>query len=191
MDKLAVLALIVFAAVMALPFVWCTADDPEKVAEWFRALPSAKEKTTQLHFYFHDTVTGKNPTAVPIARAPSTDKSPTMFGFLSMMDDPLTVGPDPNSEPVGRAQGIYGSAGQDSLGLLMTLNFMFTSKEYNGSTLSVLGRNPIFETYREMPITGGTGVFRLARGIATAKTHVFNTTSGDAIVEYKVIILHY
>lgn len=185
-----VLALMAFAAVTALPFARCTADDPLKVADWFRRLPQAKEKTTHLHFYFHDIISGKNPTAVRIAQSPSTDKSPTLFGFFNMVDDPLTAGPDPSSEPVGRAQGLYGSADQDSFGLVMTINFVFTGKEFNGSTLSVLGRNPILETYREMPIVGGTGAFRLARGIATAKTYSFNNT-GDAIVEYNVVVLHH
>ncbi|OWM80384.1 dirigent protein 21-like [Punica granatum] len=187
-----VLALIVVATITALPLVQCTADDPMKVAHWFHAvLPLAKEKTTHLHFYLHDIVSGKNPTSIKIAQSPTSDKSPTLFGIVEMIDDVLTVGPDPNSKPVGRAQGIYGYAGKDSFSLLTNMNFVFTSKEYNGSTLSVLGNNPVLETYREMPITGGTGAFRLARGIVTSKTYSLNITSGDAIVEYSIMVLHY
>ncbi|KAG5581922.1 hypothetical protein H5410_052549 [Solanum commersonii] len=128
-------------------------------------------------------VSGENPTAVQIAQSNMTAKSPTSFGFVAMMDDPLTVGPEPNWTIVGRAQGIYGSADQNEGALLMTLNFVFTTDKYNGSTLSVLGRNPVFHQYREMPIFGGSGVFRLAQGIATAKTYWFNLTSGDAVVD--------
>jgi len=40
-----------------------------------------------------------------------------------------------------------------------------------------------------MPIVGGSGVFRLAQGIATAKTYWFNLTSGDDVVEYNVMVL--
>lgn len=120
-----------------------------------------------------------------------TTKSPTFFGFVSMIDDPPTVGPEPNSTLVGRAQGIYGAADQNESDLLMTLNFVFTTGEYNGSTLSVLGWNPVFPKYREMPIVGGSGIFRLAQGIATAKTYWVNTTSRDGVVEYNVIVLHY
>uniref|UniRef100_A0A3Q7IHL3 Dirigent protein n=1 Tax=Solanum lycopersicum TaxID=4081 RepID=A0A3Q7IHL3_SOLLC len=74
-----------------------------------------------------------------------------------------------NSTIVDRAQGIYGSADQDSGALLMTLNFC-----YNGSTLSIIGRNA-FQNYREMPIVG---VFQLAQGITNGKTYWFNRTSG-------------
>ncbi|KAI3826335.1 hypothetical protein L1987_00382 [Smallanthus sonchifolius] len=61
----------------------------------------------------------------------------------------------------------------------------------NGSTLSILGANSIFSKVREMPIVGGSGLFRFARGYAFAKTYSFNTTSGDAVVEYDVYVLHY
>ncbi|XP_031096416.1 dirigent protein 21-like [Ipomoea triloba] len=164
---------------------------PEAVDQWFKMLPHAEEKVTKLHFYFHDILTSKNPTALKIAESDITNKSATLFGFLAMADDPLTVGPEPNSRIIGRAQGIYGSAAFNEIGLLMTLNFVFTEGEYNGSTLSILGRNPILNEYREMPIVGGSGVFRLARGIATAKTYWFNATSNNAIVEYHVVVLHY
>ncbi|KAK6159569.1 hypothetical protein DH2020_006883 [Rehmannia glutinosa] len=164
---------------------------PEAVQEWFKNLPNAKEKLTKLHFYFHDIVSGKNPSAITVAQSNFTLKSPTGFGLVRMMDDALTIGPEPNSKIIGRAQGIYGSASLEEVGLLMTLNFVFTEGEYNGSTLSVLGHNPVFREYREMPIVGGSGVFRLARGVATAKTVWFNVTSGDAVVEYNVMVLHY
>nr|GLL39591.1 dirigent protein 22-like [Ipomoea trifida] len=108
-----------------------------------------------------------------------------------MTDDPLTAGPDPGSRIVGRAQGMYGSASFSELGFLMTLNLVFTAGKYNGSTLSLLGRNPILNRYREMPIVGGSGVFRLAQGVATAQTYWANFTARNAIVEYHVVVLHY
>ncbi|KAF7128194.1 hypothetical protein RHSIM_Rhsim11G0189900 [Rhododendron simsii] len=177
--------------IMAMPVVHGIDESPQAVEKWFQSLSMMKEKVTKLHFYFRDQVSGKNPTAVGVAQANNTSQSPTFFGLVRVMDNALTVGPEPNSPIVGRAQGTYTSAGLEEVGLLMTLNFVFTSGEYKGSTLSVLGRNPIFNLYRELSIVGGSGVFRLARGIATAKTYSFNTTSDDAIVEYKVIVLHY
>ncbi|XP_057500449.1 dirigent protein 22-like [Actinidia eriantha] len=166
-------------------------EGPKAVEHWFKNLSQKKEKITKLHFYLHDTVSGKNPTAIQVAQANTTSQSPTLFGATLVLDDPLTVGPETNSTIIGRAQGIYASAGMEELSLLMTLNYVFTCGEYNGSTLSILGRNPIFHTYREMPIVGGSGVFRLARGIATANTYWLNATSFDAIVEYNVIVIHY
>ncbi|XP_049400794.1 dirigent protein 22-like [Solanum stenotomum] len=186
MGKTRLVVLFFFIVVMAMPMAQGVELGPKAVEKWFKKLPHAKQKVTKFHFYFHDIVSGKNPTAVQIAQA-----NMTTFGFVAMVDDPLTVGPEPNSTIVGRAQGIYGSADQNESGLLMNLNFVFTTGKYNGSTLSVLGRNPIFHKYREMPIVGGSGVFRLAQGIATAKTYWINMTSGDAIVEYNVMVLHY
>ncbi|KAK3419623.1 hypothetical protein EUGRSUZ_G00281 [Eucalyptus grandis] len=189
------LALVVAALALVVAMVAkharAEADDPGKVDAWFNGLSHADRKTTRLHFYFHDTLSGRKPTAVRVAEATMTDKSPTGFGVVNMIDDPLTEGPEPESPLVGRAQGFYGSVGLESVALHMNMNLVFTTPEYNGSTLSILGHNPALETYREMPIVGGTGIFRLASGVVTAKTSFLNLTTGDAVVEYKVIALHY
>lgn len=150
-----------------------------------------KEKLSHLHFYFHDIVSGRNPTAVQVAKATTTTASPTGFGAVMMIDDPLTASPDPKSELLGRAQGIYASASQNDLGLLMTMNFAFMSGKYNGSNLSILGRNAIFSEVRELPVIGGSGLFRWARGYAQARTHWIDLKTGDAIVEYNVYVMHY
>ncbi|KAJ6994247.1 dirigent protein 22 [Populus alba] len=150
-----------------------------------------REKLSHLHFYFHDIVSGSNPTAVPVARAAMTNNSLSSFGQVTMMDDPLTVKPEISSKLVGRAQGIYASASQSELSFLMALNFVFTEGKYNGSTLSILGRNSVFSGIREMPVVGGSGLFRFARGYAQAKTHDLDFKTGDAIVEYNVYVFHY
>ncbi|KAK9165169.1 hypothetical protein Scep_000360 [Stephania cephalantha] len=149
------------------------------------------ERLTRLHFFFHDFVSGKNPSAIRVASAPTTDHSPSLFGLVMMADDPLTQGPEPTSKPVGRAHGIYGSASKEELGLIMAMSYCFTDGVYNGSTLSVMGLNSAAHPVREMPIVGGTGVFRFARGVAVAKTYWLNLTSGDAIVEYNVTVIHH
>ncbi|KAH7574914.1 hypothetical protein ACOSP7_005769 [Xanthoceras sorbifolium] len=149
-----------------------------------------KQTVTNLQFYFHDTLSGKTPSAVRVAQAAETDKSPTLFGAVLMADDPLTETPDPKSKLVGRAQGLYGSAGQAELGLIMAFNFCFTDGTYKGSSISILGLNPALNPVREMAIVGGTGIFRLARGYAIAHTHWFDAASGDAIVGYNVTIVH-
>ncbi|XP_010243406.1 PREDICTED: dirigent protein 2-like [Nelumbo nucifera] len=150
-----------------------------------------REKITHLHFYFHDIVSGRNPTAIKVAAAASTNRSLTEFGLVVVMDDPLTETPEPTSRQVGRAQGIYSSASLDDLSLLMVLNYAFTHGKYNGSTLSILGRNTVFSEVREMPVVGGTGLFRFARGYAQAKTHTIDLNTGDAVVEYNVFVVHY
>ncbi|XWS66484.1 hypothetical protein CRYUN_Cryun05aG0203600 [Craigia yunnanensis] len=148
-----------------------------------------QEKLSHLHFYFHDITSGKNSTAFRVAEAPSTNHSSTFFGATVMIDDPLTIKPDVNSKIVGRAQGLYAFASQSDFSLLMVLNFAFTEGKYNGSTLSVLGRNKILSTMREMPIVGGNGVFRFARGYAQART--YSNSPVHTIVEYNVYVFHY
>ena len=73
----------------------------------------------------------------------------------------------------------------------MVQNFWFDEERFNGSTLSILGRNPISSAVREFPVVGGSGVFRFASGYAEARTYFLNETNGDAIVEYDVYVLHY
>ncbi|KAL4560716.1 hypothetical protein LXL04_032870 [Taraxacum kok-saghyz] len=150
-----------------------------------------KEKLSHLHFYFHDIVTSDHPTAVKVAAGPVTNTSQSFFGLVMMMDDPLTLKPDPKSKVIGRAQGIYASADLEKLGFLMVLNYCFTEGKYNGSTLSILGRNAALTPVREMPVVGGSGLFRFARGYALAKTHSLDFKTGNAVVEYDVFVLHY
>ncbi|XP_058190850.1 dirigent protein 23-like [Rhododendron vialii] len=189
MEKQLYAILLFCSMIMAMPMVHGIDESPQAVEKWFQSLSMMKEKVTKLHFYFSDQVSGKN--NVRVARANNTFQSSTFFGLITVINDALTVGPEPNSLIVGRAQGTFTEAGLEKVGTLMTLNFVFTSGEYNGSTLSVLGRYPLFNLYRELPIVGGSGVFRLARGIATSEIYSFNTATGDAIVEYNVTVRHY
>ncbi|GER36353.1 disease resistance-responsive (dirigent-likeprotein) family protein [Striga asiatica] len=124
-------------------------------------------KTAHLHFYFHD-----------------------IFGGTAVVDDPLTEGTSPESTVIGRAQGLYSMSSRDLSSLLMVMNFEFTKGKYNGSSLSVLGRNPFLEAVRELPVVGGSGIFRFARGYALAKTQRFNLNTGNAVVEYNVYVMH-
>lgn len=107
-----------------------------------------------------------------------------------MMDDPLTEGPELTSKLVGRAQGLYGFADQQVSALVMIMNFYLLEGEFNGSTLSILGRDAMSDNVREMPVVGGTGSFRFAKGYVQAKTHTFHPKTGDAIVLFDVYVNH-
>ncbi|KAJ4844179.1 hypothetical protein Tsubulata_041481 [Turnera subulata] len=162
-----------------------------------KSLGLKREKLTHLHFYFHDIVTAQkdqNKSTAKVggaAAANGGNSSWLTFGNVVMMDNALTTTPDFTSKLVGRAEGIYASASQSETSLLMVLNFFFTQGKFNGSTLSVLGRNPILSSVREMPIVGGTGVFRFSRGYALARTYSFDPSSFNAVVGYDVYVLHY
>ncbi|KAJ8760067.1 hypothetical protein K2173_010923 [Erythroxylum novogranatense] len=167
----------------ALSYDYVKTMDPK-----FLELP--EQKLTHFHFYFHDTYGGSNPTVVQIV-PPASNTSTTMFGLVSMMDDPLTEGPNLSSRLIGKAQGFYGSSSQEEVSFILAMNCVFTEERYNGSTITIFGRDPILSEVREMPVIGGTGVFRFASGFAQASTYSVNLTTGDAIVEYNVYVLHY
>lgn len=149
---------------------------------------------SNLQFYMHDIVNGPNPTAIRVAPSQplnftGPDLIRAMFGSIYVIDDPLTTTPDPKSAVLGRAQGIYAMTSLgDEFSLLMTLTYSFVSEPYNGSSISVVGRNPVMRDVREMPIIGGTGVFRLARGYCLARTH--SSDGPDAVIRYNVTVLH-
>ncbi|KAG6413607.1 hypothetical protein SASPL_126321 [Salvia splendens] len=150
-----------------------------------------REQLTHLHFYFHDVLYGRHPTAVVVAQAATTASYPFKFGETLIIDDRLTVGPNLSSRVVGRAQGMYASADMGDAGLLMVFNFFFTEGRFNGSTLTVVGRNAVLSAVREMPIVGGSGVFRFARGYAQTRTHLLDLKKGYAVEEYHAYVFHY
>ncbi|CAL4995124.1 unnamed protein product [Urochloa decumbens] len=156
------------------------------------ATASAAEKETQLRVFWHDVVSGgpNVSTVVTVAEGPSSNTSATGFGSVMVIDDPLTEGPNLTSKLLGRAQGMYVSAGKDSLSLMMAMNFVFVDGAYNGSSLAILGPNPAERKVREMAVVGGTGVFRFARGYCEATTRWFDANTGDATVEYNIHVRH-
>lgn len=155
-----------------------------------------KEKITNLHFFLFDILSGSKPSAVEVARAniAKGDKSPTPFGTVFAIDDPIREGPDAASKVVGNAQGLYVSSSSEpgTLGLVMYVDFGFTTGKFNGSSFTVVSRNPISDKgERELAIVGGRGKFRLARGFAKLTTSYLNITNGDAVIEYHVTLIHY
>ncbi|KAD4982067.1 hypothetical protein E3N88_18738 [Mikania micrantha] len=146
---------------------------------WAKRTDTGSQVVTTMQFYFHDTLSGSNPSAVKVAQPQSASNSLGGFGNLMMVDDPLTEGPDKNSKLIGHARGI------------MVLNYGFIDGIYKDSSFSLLSLNPTMQAVREMTIVGGTGLFRLARGYALAQTYWFDPTTGDAIVGYNVTIVTY
>ncbi|XP_071719293.1 dirigent protein 11-like [Rutidosis leptorrhynchoides] len=105
-------------------------------------------------------------------------------------DDALTIGPGLKSKIVGRAQGMHVASDQESFSIVMALSFEFTDGEYNGSTLSLLGRNQVLFPKNEIPIVGGSGVFRFSLGYAIMQTFKF-IPNLYGILEMDFYILHH
>ncbi|CAN0845900.1 Dirigent protein 23 [Linum grandiflorum] len=146
--------------------------------KWAQRLDSGTgpETVTNLQFYFHDILSGSNPTAKRVVQPIIGTTITTLFGAIVMADDPLTETSDPSSKLVGRAQGMYSSASQEDIALLMVMSYGF-----------IMGKNPAMNPTRELPVLGGTGVFRMARGYAAMKTVSVNA-GGDAVVFYNVTV---
>ncbi|KAG8368129.1 hypothetical protein BUALT_Bualt15G0013000 [Buddleja alternifolia] len=151
----------------------------------------AKDKVTKLHFFVQDRTSGQNQTVYRVAQSDITSTSPTLFGQVNMVDDPITVGPGPQSKILGRAQGMYGFVDLNQIGAHMSVTFIFTSGKHNGSTLSMLGKNNILQKYRQLPIVGGTGDFAMARGIVTTNTYSMDAAGTYAVLEYNIVVHHY
>ncbi|KAL0376228.1 UNVERIFIED_CONTAM: Dirigent protein 11 [Sesamum calycinum] len=95
----------------------------------------------------------------------------------------VTSGPEIESREVGRIQGLIGLADFHEKALVMLLNVVFTEGEYKGSTLSILGRNPLDDEVREVPVVGGTGGFRMARGYAVTTTYAVDKAHTHGVIE--------
>ncbi|KAL6135238.1 hypothetical protein ACLB2K_067466 [Fragaria x ananassa] len=82
----------------------------------------------------------------------------------------------------------------ESFGASVNLEqFMFTNKEYNGSTLEIQGNSILREPVRELSVVSGTGKFWFARGYAmceTAETYSVDSLIGYAVVRFNVTVEH-
>ncbi|KAK9177392.1 hypothetical protein WN944_029414 [Citrus x changshan-huyou] len=106
-----------------------------------------------------------------------------------MADDSLIQTTNPQPKLVGRPHGLYGSACQYQLGIIMPMSFVFVDGLNNGSYISLLDNMSIVPSLK-MPIVGDIDLFLLAGGYAFAQTHRADFKSGDAIVRLNVVSVH-
>ncbi|EPS60031.1 hypothetical protein M569_14773, partial [Genlisea aurea] len=148
------------------------------------ALLGSEEKFAKITVFVQDVGGGRQATIWEVAHAAITGKSKYSFGKVSAVDDLLTAGPDKSSQALGRLQGTFAYTGLNETSLTANINFHLTSGPYSGSTLCVAGRNPVQESNRELPLVGGTGVFRAARGYAIVNTISFDKATNYAVLQY-------
>ncbi|XP_042466996.1 dirigent protein 22-like [Zingiber officinale] len=143
--------------------------------------------TSHLHFFLHENYNSPNATSITVIN--STNSNPGDFGSIGIFDDELREGSTVDSKLIGRAQGIAPGVSLRQTTWLVLLNFVFTEGEYNGSSLTVVGRATL-EGTTERSIIGGTGKFRMARGYTI---NTFLISGGPAIhliAEYDAYIVH-
>ncbi|XP_057796350.1 dirigent protein 21-like [Salvia miltiorrhiza] len=155
---------------------------------WLQTFCRGNKFTTKLHFYVHDIRAGPNATLFTVANASITAASPTGFGRVNVFDDRITVSPDIASEEVGRAQGTTASVDLAVTAFSMNLNFFLTSGKFNGSTVTVVGRNQFADAQRELSVAGGAGAFREARGYAITSSYSFEAATNYSVIEYTVYV---
>ncbi|KAK8477060.1 hypothetical protein V6N13_149611 [Hibiscus sabdariffa] len=101
----------------------------------------APQKVTRLNFFLHDTLSGKDPSAVTVAR-PNVTTTSVPFGEVIVVDDPLIVDPDITSGVIKNAQGLWVLTDKDVLTLMVYLDFGFTKGEFNDSSIKESSRWP-------------------------------------------------
>ncbi|XP_030512163.1 dirigent protein 22-like [Rhodamnia argentea] len=154
-------------------------------------LTSKREKLSRFRVCVHDKISGTNATAATVAQASTTNQSATSFGLVRVFDDVLTVGPEMSSKKVGVVQGMLAFASQREVALLMSVTIMFTAGKYNGSGLTVVGKNLVSLKVKEMPIVGGTGLFRLAWDYVQISTYSLDFKNGLSVLTYDFSVYHY
>ncbi|XP_030453196.1 dirigent protein 21-like [Syzygium oleosum] len=151
-------------------------------------LSLGREKLTRFRIYVHEISDGSNATVVYAAHGNATN---LVFGTVSVFNDILALGPEVDSKVIGRAQALSGLASQTEFALTMVLNFVFTDGKFNGSVLTIAGRNDLNLKVRELPIVGGMGAFRFARGYVRTSTIAVSQIHKTVVAEYNVSVLHY
>lgn len=146
---------------------------------------------TNLVLYMHEIRSGSSPTLVKVISANSTATSPTMFGLIAIIDNPMRAGISPNSTLVAYGQGIVALDSKERASAHETIDIVFINNTYSGSSLTTVGQNPYLLPYREVPIVGGTKIFRLACGFIEVTTEYRNNATGDSIYRYNMHIYHY
>lgn len=90
------------------------------------------------------------------------------FGTITVIDDILTSSPELGSQSLGKAQGVYVASSADGSRQLMSFTAMFEGGEYNDN-LNFFGVYKIGSTMSQLSVTGGTGKFKNAYGIAEVR----------------------
>ncbi|KAK2990236.1 hypothetical protein RJ640_014688 [Escallonia rubra] len=169
-----------FIPLLALPLLY-----------WAYAFHKRQPKQTNLVFYVHDYLSGQDASAITVAGKEGPSTSILQFGTLLAVDDPVTVGPDPSSKQIGRAQGMYINSQLDGKGLHLVFSVIFTDGEYKGSTLEIQGADIFAMKEREFSVVSGTGYFRFVKGYGIMTTEFMDIPNLRAILKLNVTVKHY
>ncbi|KAM3336717.1 hypothetical protein ACQJBY_030626 [Aegilops geniculata] len=160
------------------------------------SLVSGSEKVTNIRFYLHNTHSVNDPSSVLVAEnknATAHAHGLVPFSSVYVFDDVLTEGPASTSKVIGNAQGMYVETGKDGYTILETIDCEMTDGPFKGSSFVMFSRNQFSNPSRELPVIGGRGAFRMAKGYGLLRTvcinciNSVNPSKGD-IIEYNVTL---
>ncbi|KAG5249392.1 hypothetical protein OIU77_027022 [Salix suchowensis] len=136
------------------------------------------EPCKQLVLYYHDILFNGTDVANATSAAATepTKLGNFEFGKLVVFDDPMTKDNHLLSPPVARAQGFYFYDKKSTFTAWFAFTLIFNSTKQKG-TLNIMGADLMTEETRDFSVTGGTGDFFMARGIATIRTDTFQGAS--------------
>ncbi|CAI9113222.1 OLC1v1013792C1 [Oldenlandia corymbosa var. corymbosa] len=152
------------------------------VEEWPNRFPTAEPINIKFRLYLNNILTTVPPASVAVAKASTTDSTPTSFGLVRVIDGPMAEQPmteNPNATVVARVQGLGVFSSQTEVGILEALSFVFVDGEFKGSTLTALGRLAPAEGWSDISVVGGAGVFRRAQGTIASRIYYIDPTVGD------------
>ncbi|TXG72500.1 hypothetical protein EZV62_001079 [Acer yangbiense] len=90
------------------------------------------------------------------------------FGTITVIDDILTSSPELGSQALGKAQGVYVASSADGTTQMMAFTAMVEEGEY-GDSLNFYGVYKIGSVMSHLSVTGGTGKFKNALGLAEVR----------------------
>jgi hypothetical protein len=144
-----------------------------------------------MRLFMHDMLTGPDATAMGVVNGTGPvilgGESPLRFGQVVMFDDPVTEEPSPTSRTLGSAQGFYAFASMHGPAFLFCMNVVLTEGPYSGSTFTVVGHDNTVDRIRELPVVGGTGMFRMATGYVLWRTSSWELYN-NAVLDLDVFI---
>lgn len=158
--------------------------------KFYAKLNKQTSALTKLKYYIHANFGhGPDQTVHQVAQSELTPNSTANFGRILVVDNKLTTGPNPDSFKVGQYQGMNAYSDFHQASANMNMNIIFTDGEYKGSTISILGRQPVFEDVRVLSVIGGTGAFRFARGTVLATTYSSDSKTNIGVYVYDMFVV--
>ncbi|KAL2328370.1 hypothetical protein Fmac_021797 [Flemingia macrophylla] len=152
-------------------------------------LPQPGLGQTTMVMYMQDIAIGPNATVAIVTGIKGKDWSYNTFGTIFVVDDPVMLSPSPNSQVVGRAQGILTASDHEGKNVNAVLSIVFTTNsQYSGSTLEIQGVSRQRESYKELSVVSGTGKFRFARGYVSLQTVSYDAVTTQSIIRLTITI---